>query len=75
MRARLLGVAALLGSLATPAHAGALAPADEPEAVAFDLMRPWRPARNHIGGRGKARLNEVGRTTGGRRRPPEHRGQ
>jgi hypothetical protein len=54
--------------MAAPAeHANTitLAPADEPEAVVLDFVHPLRSGRDHVGGRGKARLNEAGRTTGG----------
>ncbi|MGB7832270.1 MAG: DUF4167 domain-containing protein [Xanthobacteraceae bacterium] len=46
--------------------------ADEPEAVVLDFVHPLRPGRDHVGGRRKARLNEVGRTTGGRCGAPQH---
>jgi hypothetical protein len=53
------------------AHAVALAPADEAEAVVLDLG-PLRPGRHGMAEGRKARLNEAGRATSRSGRAPEH---
>ena len=50
----------------------AVASANEAEAVMLDFVHPLRPGWDHVGGRRKARLNEAGRTTGGRCGAPQH---
>src|SRR5262249_20654972 len=59
-------VSPILAMAAEHAHAVAVAPADEPEAVVLDFVGPCRPGWNGVAERRQARLNETGWTTRGR---------
>src|SRR5262249_8124252 len=54
------------------AHALALAPADEAEAVVLDLVSPLRPGRHTVAVRRHAGLDEPRRSVRGKGRVPTH---